>query len=128
MSDESAKFQESWEEHHKKQKARARRRLFQLVRRQQGLATIRVEYDGYGDSGQIEGIEYLRKNGKPLAGLNSNNLNALVQEYVLLVLPSGWENDTGAFGTIEIDVASRKAHVVHNGRFEDYETDEFEDG
>ncbi|QPI75520.1 DUF6878 family protein [Sphingobium sp. Cam5-1] len=39
---------------------------------------------------------------------------------------SGWENGEGAWGTIEIDVASGAVTLTHNSRFIDYETSETE--
>ena len=38
----------------------------------------------------------------------------------------GWENGEGAWGTIEIDVASGAVSLTHNSRFVDYETTETE--
>jgi hypothetical protein len=48
----------------------------------------------------------------------------LLQTYWDVVLPCGWENNDGAFGTISLDWASQKIIVEHNDRISDYETTE----
>lgn len=104
--------------------ARQREAFYRALQQYRGLALIRVEYDGYGDSGQIESIEYLNKKGKPI---DCSLLDGAVDDYVCGLLPDGWEDNAGAFGTVEIDVVKRRARFVHNDRFEDAYTTEFED-
>jgi hypothetical protein len=110
-----------------KLRRKQKRRLFRLLSAHPSIAKVCIEYDGYGDSGQVEDITYLSKRGKTLV-VKDVDLDQEVEDYALSLLPLGWENNAGAFGTIEIAVASRKAHAVHNDRYEALETTEIEDG
>lgn len=115
-----------WEQEERVRKTKAKERLFELQRGKDHLAGIDVAYDGSGDSGQIESITFLDTTGQTIESEDAPLADA-VEEYVYSLLPGGWENNEGAFGTVHIDVAEQKAHVEHSARFEDYETSEFED-
>jgi hypothetical protein len=104
----------------------ARSRLYELLRQKPEIARMEVEYDGCGDSGQIEDIRFFNAKKQPLK-IDDEPLVSAIEGYVFSLLPMGWENDTGAFGTIRIDVHGQKTNVKHNERFEDFYTNEFED-
>lgn len=109
-----------------------------------GISAIIVEFDGYGDSGQIEGIE--AKAGEEDAELPCTiiTLNTLdwhdteptesamaVREAIehmaydfLNQTHSGWENNEGAFGTFTFDVAERSIALDYRERFIDLECHE----
>jgi hypothetical protein len=99
-------------------------RLYELLR--QDIARIEVEYDSCPDSGQIEAIHYFNAKKQPLT-IYDDSLVSAIDGYVFSLLPMGRENDTRAFGTIRIDVPRQKTNVKHNERFEDFDTNEFED-
>ena len=115
-----------WDQEEQVRKAQAKQNLFELLRGREDLAAVDVEYDGCGDSGQIECITFLDATGQAVEVEDTALTNA-VEEYVYSLLPGGWENNEGAFGTVHVDVAAQKAHVEHSARFEDYDTSEWED-
>jgi hypothetical protein len=100
-----------------------------------GIHRVTVEYDGSGDSGQIETIEaWNAANDRmpfpsdariQLAPERDYNLEAAAEtvawEY-LGDLYCGWENNDGAFGTFVFDVAARTVTLEHNERFTDVNT------
>ena len=106
-----------------------------------GIHRVTVEYDGSGDSGQIESIEAwnaanekiplpsLRK--VQLASENTDSpvdeigLEAAVEQLVWDYLydnHGGWENNDGAFGTFEFSVPDRTIALQHNERYTDVNT------
>lgn len=88
------------------------------------IATIRIEYDGYGDSGVTYDIECRKKagSGTPV----SDDLREAIIDYLYAVLPDCWETGEGAFGILEFDVATGKSHIVHHERIVDTVTQQFE--
>ena len=105
-----------------------------------GIHKVTVEYDGGGDSGQIEDVAAwnaaneripfpsdrkihagLRKPGRspPRAELRRGRRN-LCWDY--LEIYYGWENNDGAFGTFVFDVAARTVTLEHNERYTEVNT------
>jgi hypothetical protein len=103
------------------------------------VATVNVTFDGAGDSGQIEAIEYLGADGWPLepneffvslatpsedgltAEHNVHNLRDAVEAFVYDCLEqthAGWEIDAGAYGTFKFDVAAGTIRLDFHERFE----------
>jgi hypothetical protein len=122
--------------------------------KEQGITKVRVEFDGSGDSGQIEQIEFLDANGEEPHGDEIAD-----QEFVLLsenrrwedgreikeIFPyertvrdffedavyealserhCGWEINDGSFGEFQFDVNEGKLTGEVNTRT--YETDSYE--
>ena len=106
-----------------------------------GIHSITVDYDGSGDSGQIENIEAWTADTKrlpfpieprirlesenPERPCDEQNLEAAVESVAgdyLYDLYSGWENNDGAFGTFVFDVPSRTVTLEHNERYTEYNT------
>jgi hypothetical protein len=106
-----------------------------------GIHRVTIDYDGSGDSGQIEGIEaWDAANEKiPLPSsrkvqLASENpdqpvddlgLEAAVEELAWDYLydnHSGWENNDGAFGTFVFNVPGRTITLEHNERYTELNT------
>ena len=106
-----------------------------------GVHRVTVDYDGSGDSGQIESIEAwnavsekiplpsLRK--VQLASENTDfpvdeiGLEAAVEQLAWDYLydnHGGWENNDGAFGTFVFDVPARTITLEHNERYTDLNT------
>jgi hypothetical protein len=104
-----------------------------------GLTSITVEFDGEGDSGQINGIAahageapavlpstaltlyQASHNGGDLRTTETNLRDAietLCYDY-LTQCHDGWENNDGAYGTFEFDVATRAVHLDIDERFTD---------
>jgi hypothetical protein len=87
---------------------------------------IEIEYDGCGDSGCIESITFFDGDGEEVQREDTRAaaLRRTLGEYWEVVLPLGWENNDGAFGTIKLDWASQKIDIEHNDRYTDHETSE----
>ncbi len=95
-----------------------------------GVASVHIEYDGCGDSGQIESLSYLDRDGKTLefsgtASFSEERLMDLFYDLTQARHP-GWENNDGAFGELDWDLAADTLRHTHNDRFTDYETTEHE--
>lgn len=103
-------------------------KLAQVCDRLAGLhvGTVEIEYDGYGDSGAVESVTAYGAENQGIK-LPCELRNELVQVAEIL-LPSGWENNDGAFGQFNLDVAKRRLTRQHNWRVEstEYEEEEWE--
>ena len=86
-----------------------------------GATELRIEYDGYGDSGAVEGVKATGSAGDVEfpAGLRDELISAAER-----LLPDGWENNSGAFGELVLDIANRRLTREHNWRVETSEYDE----
>ena len=99
-----------------------------------GIHTVTVRFDGYGDSGQIEGIYAFDAERKPvplpdnrLARLSSQEttLREAIENLAYACLEEaqpGWEINDGAFGTFVFAVPERSITLDHNARFTDVVT------
>jgi hypothetical protein len=112
--------------------AHVRRRLPELAQqlRAIGIVCVEVHYDGVGDSGQIESIDYFDKSRKvPFpkghVGFTEDEIDDLFYDLTQMRHP-GWENEDGAFGDIRWDVVGDQLAHVHHDRFTDYNTTEHE--
>ncbi len=106
---------------------------------QAGSATVLVQFDGYGDSGQIEDISAhaapdiavdLPDGNLDIARIEYGSLEIIhqtmsVKETVeffaydfLEETHGGWENNEGAYGDILFDVAERTITLNYNERIE----------
>lgn len=96
-----------------------------------GVARVEVEYDGYGDSGAIEGVTLLDRAGAEVklaklgtgqsrgpAQASRNDLKMRLDDLGYSLLPLGWENNAGAHGTILINTMTRRIRVDHVWRVE----------
>ena len=118
------------------------------------IATINATFDGCGDSGQINDVEYLDHRGKDVATSSDKvpgsrleaghhwnektkkieelparegNVEELVSEICYDKLSSkhmGWEINEGSYGTFSFDVLNRKISLEFNERVESVNTTE----
>ena len=108
-----------------------------------GITSIHVEFDGYGDSGQINGVA--PSSGDDPAELPQtmitiqtvswgtteiltaqSTLETAIENLCYDYLEqthAGWENNDGGYGEFRIDVAKRSIELEFNGRFTDTWTD-----
>ena len=108
------------------------------------ITSVTVEFDGCGDSGQIESIN--AKAGGADAGLpdamimlatlgwrdtepveRTMSIHEAIEDMAYDCLArkhGGWEINAGAFGTFTFDVAARSITLAFNQRFEDVESSE----
>lgn len=116
---------------------------------QEGIASFEVEFDGSGDSGQIESISLDEKllkrkiegckvkNGSrydPVTKTSSPvwehdvTLQSLIEGVCYDILEDnfgGWEINDGSYGTFSFDVKKRKAGLTMNERVMEVNTNEY---
>ena len=95
-----------------------------------GVARVLIEYDGCGDSGQIESITFLGGDGRRVdlsteVELSSGALMELFYDLLETRHP-GWENNDGATGEFVWDLIADTLIHTHHDRFTDYDTTEHE--
>ena len=102
-----------------------------------GVTGILVRYDGSGDSGQIEEIQYCTKPidaiedvednvhyESPELSVLSSGLKSEIEDFVynkLLEDIEDWYNNEGGYGTVSIMVPSGQYSIDNNIRVIDYE-------
>ena len=98
-----------------------------LVGRLRALQVARIEAssDGYGDSGNVEGVS-LTPEGITLDPELFRSLADFLWDVAYNLHP-GFENNDGAYGEIAWDVAADRISVSHNARFTDVTCSEHED-
>lgn len=106
------------------------------------ITSVLVQFDGYGDSGQIESID--ARHGEltvdlPEVGIawssvrydgsavdrRSTGLREALEELAYDLLGTthpGWENNDGAFGELMFDVAEQSITLDHNSRYTEVNT------
>jgi hypothetical protein len=102
-----------------------------------GITTVIVDFDGYGDSGQIEHVEARIGDeevnmpagtvevvealwGEAELKRSAVSISAAIESLAYGVLEqahSGWENNDGAYGDIIFDVAKRTLTLDYNERY-----------
>ena len=96
---------------------RERAALLALLRGQ-GVAEVAAQYDGYGDSGNVEDIQMT-----PAAPALDAGVEERLRDFLwsmAYALHPGFENNDGADGEITWDLASDKMTIDHRERFTDY--------
>lgn len=107
-----------------------------------GIATVIVQFDGAGDSGQIESVDAVDANGAPrplpstmvtmsraVWGDNQPQLRTLpaaeaIETFAYDLLGEvhgGWEINDGAYGSLKFDVGTGEVRLECNVRFTDAE-------
>jgi hypothetical protein len=90
-----------------------------------GIARLEIQYDGCGDSGQIEEVSFWNIDGEDVTpSLDKRTADGVHQFcYDLLeVRHGGWENDDGAYGTFEWDLNSDELIHTHHTRYTEVDT------
>jgi uncharacterized protein YyaL (SSP411 family) len=118
------------------------------------VSSIEVTFDGCGDSGQVESVDYTDANGKSLDVSKKIVKGSLTTAYMqysektkqleqgqskegtvreiieeicydkLGASHGGWELNEGSYGTFFFDVAARKVRLEYNERIEEVRTSE----
>lgn len=105
-----------------------------------GVSLVTVEFDGCGDSGQIDAVSAYAAGGAAVAlpivevevrdmdewlpgtGTARRGLEEAIEAVVYALLArthGGWEDNDGAFGEVSFDLANRAVTLDFNGRFAD---------
>ena len=123
----------SWLAQYERERLENVRRHLPEARRQlqeAGVACVHINYDGCGDSGQIESITFTDGDGKPveLVGKTTITEDQLMDLFYDLTQARhpGWENNDGAFGEFEWNLTDDTLKHTHNDRFTNYDTTEHE--
>lgn len=96
-----------------------------------GIVLVSVDFDGCGDSGQIEGITAFDEHGEvalPTTGFGSPGATADASSPIADAIETlaydlletehgGWENNDGAYGEFRFDVLARSIKLECNMRF-----------
>lgn len=121
--------------------------VFDILEKE-GIASFEVEFNGEGDSGQIEGISLAEKLlTRKIKGCKVKNgtrwdpttqtsspvwendvtLQSIIESvcYDILENFGGWEINEGSYGTFNFDVKERKAGLTMNERVKDVNTSEY---
>lgn len=105
-------------------KLKAFRELALPALKKHRMKTVVAHYSGYGDSGAVQAWSGVNKYGKQSHmsdwGMSSSERDAL-ENYVLSLLPEGWEIDDGSQGTVTLDLAAGKAEVKHGVKVTSFE-------
>ena len=92
------------------------------------IARIGVQYDGYGDEGNVQDTFYyntLDVDAKDVA-LEDERMDKLIDDLFNLVTPDGFEIDDGGNGAIYIYPGSRTILVEHYQNIVEQEFDSYE--
>lgn len=122
----------SLEQYYHEKLANVRQHLPEAARqlKEAGIACVHIQYDGCGDSGQIDGIGYTDGEGKSVDPVGkvmiaNDQLTDLFYDLLQVRHPS-WADGDGAFGEIEWDLTVDTLKHTHNERFTDYDSTEHE--
>ena len=82
--------------------------------RASGVANVEAAYSGYGDSGAIDGVQYLDKSGvlverEKIPATLTEQLENTLYEF----LPAGFEINDGGQGTLTLDVQDGRITLQH---------------
>ena len=80
------------------------------------VAKVHVEYNGEGDSGDIEHVAYIDINDNDVPHALSEEDEERLKNAIWPFVPSGFENNEGGFGNIYIDVKNNSVLCEHSER------------
>jgi hypothetical protein len=106
-------------------RAALRPAVFDLLNRA-GFERVEVEFDGYEDEGQVQGLKFFTADGEAPADAVPFDTRYVVEQYVYASLGRGWETNGGCFGTVKFFPKSEFAFFDHHTREVTWEP--FEDG
>jgi hypothetical protein len=81
-----------------------------------GVARVTCRYEGCGDSGSVEEVEYTPESARPARALE-DRLRVLAEAYC----PEGYENNDGGYGMLTVHASAGLAELEHTDRWEECE-------
>ena len=90
-----------------------------------GVALLEVQYEGYGDSGNVEDVT-----PTPTEIKLDTDLNRRVEDFAwdfAYALNPGFENNEGGYGSLEWNLQNDKITISHSNRYVESDTTEYED-
>lgn len=105
---------------------RAKTRANLLVElRALGVTLIEIQYEGYGDAGNVEDVT-----PTPTTIKLAYDLNRRVETFgwdFAYALNPGFENNEGGYGSLEWNLETDKINVSHSTRYVESDTTDYED-
>jgi hypothetical protein len=87
-----------------------------------GVTLLAVHFDGSGDEGTTDNVRCYDGENYDYEQEPVEYDASLLQDHFDALVPYGYENNSGGFGDVVLDVKARKITVERNDRFEDYTT------
>lgn len=94
-----------------------------------GITSIQAEYDGYGDSGNVEDVSFTPAPTADETRAAVQVLESLFTDFIWMFaygLHPGFENNDGGWGTFEWDLTADKINLSHHDRYVEHDTTEHE--
>lgn len=104
-----------WAREEEEARVETKNKMAEFIRemRAKGVHRVEVQYDGYGDSGDVESMEFFDENNRQLVMDADPDL---FWGFAYSLYP-GFEINDGASGVITIDVPSGRISVDHSQRY-----------
>ncbi len=90
-----------------------------------GVTLLEVQYEGYGDSGNVEDVT-----PTPTEIKLESEVNRRVEDFAwdfAYALNPGFENNEGGYGSLEWNLETDKITISHSNRYVESDTTEYED-
>jgi hypothetical protein len=91
-----------------------------------GITFVAAHFDGYGDEGRTEHVKCYDSKGYDYAQKPVEHDASRLQSHFDALVPEGYENNSGGFGDVVLNVKARKIIVEHSDRIEDLVTRTYE--
>lgn len=90
-----------------------------MVLRDMGIIEVKIEYSGGGDSGQIDGIIFITKDGAHHEDEIPSEVKQKIENYSYYLLDDveDWYNNDGGWGEIYIDIVNNTYKIDNNVRY-----------
>jgi len=116
-----AKLAAEWERKAREKKARLTAQLRDEILprlKTMGVATVQIEYSGYGDSGAINYVEYFDARGQAVdVHATWPACGPMIENVVYEYLPAGFEINEGSQGDVFIDVDMKTLRLDHEENY-----------
>jgi hypothetical protein len=127
MADHFTRIVEEYEASRKRQRDTAREALHALSveLRAAGVSSVCATFNGYGDEGTIESVEFLDAQGELVTSVRPERFPNLEESFYPL-LPTGYEQNEGSSGTVSLDVEHGRVVVDVNWNVTTTENEHYE--
>lgn len=122
----------SWAQRQETAFTEARVAVLRLLESYPSIVCIQAEYDGSGDEGWINDIDFLDADNNNVVFPEGYDPRDVAEDYAYQFLEdkyAGWEINEGSFGTVTIlrnDDGTFSVTNTHNSRYEAYDTEDWE--
>jgi hypothetical protein len=91
-----------------------------------GVTFVAAHFNGYGDEGVTENVRCYDTKDYDYGSRPIKHDASYLQDHFEALAPEGYENNSGGFGDVVLDVKARKIIVEHSDRIEDLVTRTYE--